>query len=119
MYERQNFLDAAALIYACLSVLAGIGTLATLLLVFSAFSLRGTDGLFLAVFVVSPIVFIGLAPSIRRGKTWAMLVALAMSAVLRALLGTDTSWLGWITLLGVALCAAVTVLHLAWGTERR
>ena len=120
MYERQNFLGAAAVIYATLSVLAGIGMLAFMLLLFSAFGLRGTDWRFYAVFLLPPVVFIGLAPSIWRQRIWAMLVVLVMSATLRAMLGTDTAPVSWVTLFGVILFALLTGLHLVCGgTGRR
>jgi hypothetical protein len=120
MYERDNLLNAASAIYAGLSVVAGIGLLGFMLLLMSAFGGRGTNLLFFAVFLLSPVLFIGLAASIRRQKVWAMAVVLVLSAALRAMLGTDTSLVGWVTLFGVVLFAVLTGVHLVWGgTARR
>jgi hypothetical protein len=119
MYERQNFLSAAAVIYAALSMLAGIGMLAFAALMLSAFGVRSTDWRFVVVFLVPAALFIGLARSIRRQKVWAMIVVLVIGAALRAMLGFDTSLIGWVTLFGVILFAVLTGMHLVWGGALR
>lgn len=116
--RRADLLRAVAYGYATMTALVGIGLLAFLVVIYTAFGLKPSDWLLVALFAIPAIVCFALAPYIWRQNAWAMIAALALIVAARAMIGIDDSPIGWAVTIVAVLFAIFTGLRLWLGAAR-